>query len=89
MESAASLWPWGRTIPGECWGWSLGEGVSLEQSAVLHMLLCPGPILHPVTCVRAEELGSQQKCHSDRALCFPGPSWTRWSTGRVSWPWST
>lgn len=50
MESAASLWPWERTIPGECWGWSLGEGVSLEQSAVLHMLLCPGPILHPVTC---------------------------------------
>lgn len=89
MESAASLWPWGRTIPGECWGWSLGEEVSLEQPAVLHMLLCPGPILHPVTCVRAEELGSQQRCHSDRALCFPGPSWIRWSTGRVSWPWST
>lgn len=70
--------------------------MSLEQPAVPHGLLCAGPVLHPVTRVRAEELGSQQTADtahtvglSDHALCFPGPSWTRWSTGRVFWPWST
>lgn len=63
--------------------------MSSEQPAVPHMLLCPGPVLHAVTCVRAEELDSEQRCHSDCALCFPEPSWTRWSTGRVFWPWST
>lgn len=63
--------------------------MSLEQPTLPHMLLCPGPVLHPVMCVRAEEPGSQRRCPPDRALCSPGLSWTRWSTGRASWPWST
>jgi len=53
------------------------------------MLLRPGPVLHLVVCVRAEESGSQRWCRPDHAVCSPGPSWTRWSTGRASWPWST
>lgn len=51
--------------------------MSLEQPTVPHMLLHPGPVLHPVMCVRAEEPGLQRWCHPDRALCSPGPSWTR------------
>lgn len=32
--------------------------MSLEQPTVSHVLLCPGPVLHLVMCVRAEEPGS-------------------------------
>lgn len=49
MGSAASLWLWGRTTPGECWGWSSGEGNELGAAPLSRTCClcrsCPAPVM--------------------------------------------